>query len=145
MLQLMLPLLGFSEMSKKEAGRKNPCYLALSVAAHLPLQHLSFDPSLPCTLGLSQGESRLLLCSGEPQAVPSQQDTEWLQTLGILLRQPVPGHMAPGGSPAVCRCAGLEEVMGQGTREHFLSTQQQGVWQEALSDASRAQRIPQGR
>lgn len=85
-------------------------------SAHFTLQSLSFHPSpaLSRKLGLSQGEPQLRLCSGEPQIAHSQQDTRWLQTLGILLPQPVPTRVAPGASPGVCRCAGLEGDTGRG-------------------------------
>lgn len=93
--------------------------LPLSILTHCASRNLSFHPSpgLPCKLGLSQGEPQLHLCSGESQIAHSQQDTAWLQTLGNLLPQPVPRRVAPGGSPGVCRCAGLEGGDGPGTRE----------------------------
>lgn len=76
--------------------------------------------------------------------MPSQQGPAWLQTLATLLPQPVPWPVALGGSPGVCRWAGLDGGDGPGARDRFLSTQQQGGWQEPLSDASGAQRTPQG-
>lgn len=56
-LQLGLPLLGTSEISKKASDGKKMCLL-FGILAQSDLHNLSFHPSLGllCGLGLSQGE-----------------------------------------------------------------------------------------
>lgn len=126
-------------------GKKNPSViLPLSILAHFALQILSFQPSP--TL------QPWAFPRGTPAAFTLWKVSDCAFTAGSHVAAnpgdpPAPACAVASGTGRISWClqwAGLDGGDGSVARDHFLSAQQQGVWQETLSDPSGAQRNTQG-